>query len=158
VPKVRTDAQFINYINKTIRAVLNEIAKETTDELMNIVWTDWYMANGPSDYYHATGQLLDSVVSSKVKKSGSGYKVDIYMDSRKLKPNYLVNTFSEHMGFDGRPFTSSLIEVIEEGNPSSIYSHEGIEMFKKTSDWLEKELPRIASVVFARYGFAVHIT
>ena len=126
MPTVKTDVQFINYINKVIRAALNEIAKETTDELMNTVWTDWYMANGSSDYYHATGQLLDSVVSSKVKKSGSGYKVDIYMDSGKLKPNYLVNTFSEHMGFDGRPFTSGLIEVIENGNPSRIYSHSGI--------------------------------
>ena len=157
MPVATTEAQVAAYINSALKQILNEIAIQTTEELMNTVWTDWYMSNNAT-YYNATGQLLDSIVSSNVQSTGSGFEVEIYMDAGKLSPRHIANSFSEHMGFDRLDFTEGLIEVVEKGNPSHIYPHSGIGMFKKTSKWLEKSLPRIAKKVFSSYGLKVVIT
>jgi hypothetical protein len=151
--KIDNALSFEFQLNKILKDVLLEIAEATTKELMETVWTDWYMTND-AHYYQATGQLLSSIMSSDIK----GLEVEIYMDAGKLTPHYIANSFSQHMGFDGGSFTDGLIEVIENGNPSPIYSHGGIGMFEKTSKWLEKNLPKIARKVFSKYGIKLSIS
>jgi len=147
-------------IDKILKECLHEIAEESAKYLKQFVEINWYNAHTPQ-IYNRTFQMLDAISRSEIKQKGNKFDVAIFFDTAKITPNYLGDgLWNEHMGFNGAGFTSGLIQTLEEGNPSPYspsYSNDGIEMFKNTSDWLEKKLPSIASKIFAKHGLKVLI-
>jgi hypothetical protein len=148
-------AQLKAHINQIIKACLDEIALETGKELQKQVQAEWYEAYSPQ-FYSRTYQLLNSITNTKVESSGSGYRIVVYFDTASITPNFLANGgFNEHMGFNGAPFVSRLIDVVENGNNSPVFSRSGIHMLEDTATWLTGNLPKIVKRVFEKYGMYI---
>lgn len=152
--------QLKSIINAVLKDCLREIAEKTTLELKEYVLGVWYGSYTPISY-ERTYQMLDSITHSEIEPHGDSFNVAVFFDTDKISSNYTGGTWNQHMsvGASGGDFSNDdFIQVLEEGNPSPLYSNSGMQMFEQTSKWLEKNLPSIAMKVFAKYGITVIIT
>lgn len=125
------------FLEKNFEKMLNEelmkFAEEVKKALKAELSAKWYGRDGygqqsnGTDYYTRTFQLLDSVSTKPVKKKGKDYYTEVFYDTDQMTtfPSYYkdnIQQWSTHESIiDGQDFREHLPEVIEYGNPSSLY-------------------------------------
>lgn len=151
--RVSSQKQLENAIIKpTAKGVVNGLANATGKKLIQNIQENVYDSYEPNSYQR-TGQFINAVRISKMKTTSGVDKVEasVYIDSRAIKP-YVTNDKSEwnqHADVNGTPFTTPLIDVLENGTYSGLFKRKGAHFIEDTMNWLDvngaKEVTNISS-------------
>lgn len=162
---VTNDEQLISIIKDGVKAALQEVSKQVADKLTLIIEQDWYMSGGSDSslWYERTYQFLNAITRTDIKRNGQyGFQVEVFIDPSLIESQYNEATFfNQHMSLDGsteyqgKSIGEWLIQWIELGQHSPILSYEGIHMFKKTDDFIQKNIDKIVINTLNLYGFIV---
>lgn len=147
-------------LNTTIQDLLRDVAHEIADKLFEIIQTDWYDSHYPN-YYERTYEFLHAVTNSNVERVGSELRTDIYIDPSKITSSVGNGFWNQHMSldgstsYDGTPIGQWLIQWIEEGQNSRVYSYNGIGMFDKLDQYTMQNINKMVVYTLKSYGFSV---
>jgi hypothetical protein len=162
--------QIEKIIKKDIQDVLQHVASQTANKLYEIISYEWYDKHNDNGlYYERTYQFLNAITKSDIRNIGDGFEIDIYIDYKDIYPMHASeeNQFNKHMSLDnsknsgdtyaGKNIGEWLIDWIERGQDSPVHSEDGVFMFKKTREWLDKELSSIILYEFSKKGWNIRV-
>ena len=152
MPQARNPREFEQYVNVVIKQMVEDITQQTLMELRDYVMEEWYLNRTPSEY-DRTYQFLDSLIAKDIKRVTNVFIGEVLSDPKEIIPMWNDESmWNWHMSVDGEDYSELITHFIEEGQSSSLYSYGGIHMFQYTSNWVKKNLDRIAKQTFKKYG------
>jgi hypothetical protein len=134
-------------LTQIIPQQMEKIGEEVKDYLKNLLLTRWYKTYNPT-HYSRTNMLIDSITLRPVKITGDTVEVEIYFDENKITPvpasqdGYFPSHSNITDGADswgGQSYGELLVDWIENGQSSSIYSASGVYMVRDTIDYIETD-------------------
>lgn len=144
--------KLFSHINKQIEKSMTGVGEEARKILSDYMEREWYNSYSPSNY-ERSWELLNSISVSSPKKISNTWQVEIYFDTTKIHPYSTPDgEWNKHMSlngdtsYNGKSISEWLIEWIEYGQNSPIYSWDGVHMISYTKAELmftKKHLNRI---------------
>lgn len=131
------------YLTSIINAEIQKVGEEVRKALKQELKAKFYGRAGyhqnqeSTDWYDRTWQLVECITLSPTNINGNEYSVRIFYDTDKMTTFSTEGKWSTHESIiDGRDFRKALPEVIEYGNPSTIYGWEGFDIVGDLTDRL----------------------
>lgn len=144
---------FSVYINKCLKVCMSDIGREVKDELQDYVMKNWYNEHTPT-LYNRTYEFVESATFQVMMTSNKKIYCEVFFDPDKIKAMYDQDSFfNKHMSLGGEDITESLVGWIENGQKSSVYSYDGIQMIESTREWCRGNYVKLLKeAMFKRYG------
>jgi hypothetical protein len=155
----------VKQIHKQMQPALAKMATELGGSIKMLlhkyVAKNWYSAMKPTSY-ERTFQFIDSLSVDIKPNERQGYDILVFFDSDKIDSiERDSGQWNAHMSVDGstsyggKSIGDLLVEFIEFGQYSPLYSYDGIHMIENTKKRLKtkKDHIKIINRVLRRYGF-----
>ncbi len=163
----RSPIEFEMQMNRIIGEMVKDVTAETLRELKDFVDEKWYtnspakgLGSGEGSYGEPTREFYRSLVD-RVEPYLQGFMGEVFSDPNKIFGGERDGFFNSHMSVggslsvDGVPISHKIVEWIEEGTPSRLYSYPGISMFEETDKWLKKTITKLVKKTFGKYGIKI---
>ena len=147
---VDTWAGLERLINQDVFYAMKIVGNDIKSIIADYVKRKVYDAYSPSSY-DRTGDLLNSLDVSEVKKIGNFYEVTIFFNTDFIHSNYVENNWNQHMSVDsknrkgksaetwrGIPVNELIPVFIEYGVENSLWDRDGIESMEYVRNMLAK--------------------
>jgi len=167
---ITTWDQLTRAIEKEVFYGLKIVGNDIKSIIADYVKKKVYSAYSPT-MYDRTGDLLNSLDVSEVKKVGSGYEVTVFFNTDFIRSNIVDGGWNQHMNAKGKddedinatwkgiPVNELIPVFIEEGVENSLWDRDGIESMKYVQEMLAKtdRHLKVLSRVLRMRGFNVKI-
>lgn len=126
-------------VNDIKSAVENEVKTVAKEALRKAILTTVYLRQKT---YRPTYNLLDAVEVSDVKIGASRATFTVMVNASKLKPDTATNpwNWNAHASIKNVPFQEGLVETLDQGISSPVYTHPAYGFFDKAEDDMEKNM------------------
>lgn len=172
----KTQKSFETYVKKNILTpLIKDLTKEIHKELYDYVEKEWYESNSGrssfgrtnanNSFYTRTYSFLNNLIKTDFKSKGHDFSMKIYFDYANMStvpPEWGSSGFFTKFGsrvslngdtsYEGASISKWLIQWIEEGQKSKIYSYDGIHMFKTLDERLRQDLDTRILLILNKYG------
>lgn len=143
MPSFTSIDTMLNYLNRNISIVLQDVGKDVEKIIHDYIMKEWYNEHTPHEYIR-TYDMINSLRVRKVQKINNGYSIELCFDTDTIHANKVGDSFwNQHMSLyrkdgSGEQNVSQAIPLwIEEGNnPNSknpVYEYKGIGMMDYAS-------------------------
>lgn len=142
---------------KAVEYAGDQIKKILHDNVQHL----WYNARGDAYQYSRTYEVINSITLETLKQGKGGYTARIYFDENKISPRISENGgFNSHMSLNGdtswggRSLASLVVEFMELGQNSPVYSYDGAHFVEATYETAKEDAVYLIEESLNRAGFA----
>ena len=142
---------------KAVEYAGDQIKKILHDNVQHL----WYNARGDAYQYSRTYEVINSITLETLKQGKGGYTARIYFDENKISPQASDSGFfNAHMSLDGstsfggRSLSSWVVEFMEFGQNSPVYSYSGAGFVEATYETAKEDAVYLIEEALNRSGFA----
>ncbi len=132
---LKAQTEMENELHNIIETIAEEVLQKWKDTLTKRIYEDNMLKKNPSnDYYTRSRDMINSLTIKWI----DNLNCELDYDTNLIYSNFLgEGMFNQHMGFNGQDVSEFMPDIIEAGQNSRIYSHDGVNAQEDVVRWLQ---------------------